>query len=971
MISLLRGIGRPPKRRAARFSPFSLLPFVPVCVMLCADSVFAVPPPREGGALPELVREAVLQGLARPARRPAPPRPGAPVPIATTSGRWNVPVLLVDFPDRPAVYASTQFQTLLFDTTGAVPTGSFADYYAEVSAGALTVRGQVFPWKTLPDTANFYANDSYGLARLASPQNDAGMLYDALAAHDADVNFAQYDRNADGYVDVVFMVHSGVGAEVAAGDRTQFWSITSGLANNWGFTGSYITNDPRPGVPGEFMKVDQFCILPEYSAVMAGAFTEIGVYCHEFGHALGWPDLYDASSLGGASNKGPGNWCLMSTGAFGGDSRTPSRPTHPSAWAKMDAGWITIENLIADGDRAFSPIATARRAYRLWYQGENSEEYFLLENRQRIGFDAGLPGKGLLISRVRSDVIEQRRPTNTVNGYIIPGLRIEEADGRHDLPNGVNRGDSRDPFPGTTNKSRFADDTNPSTVTLDGRPLNTSLEAIREVGSEVRAYVQLSPSGWGASRQIGDLGTSGAINPNATQPLVADALGDLWLAYTDDAATGTEVFLRRKRFGVDWGSPLPFTNEPGLSAAPALAKSAGGRLALTWWDTRDGNSEIYYAWSTPGGTFGAPRRVTNQNAFSQLPAAAWTADGGLVLAWMDGRDGGTTIYARKFQPGQEGAATDVRVSYPLPPFDVTNSGVPTIMTAGNRIVVAYQERVLGVDEIVVCVDSAGIFTEPRLLSALDGFTSNQPSLVADSDTSVWLLWRENGPTQSDIRMVRWSVLRGWDFGYSSPFRSAQSLDAPRGALDGAGNLHVLFRRTNASGLPELVESIWHRGTGVWDAGPSRVHSFGSEQPAGTGLAIDPVGRTNVVWLAITPEGRTLLEMVRAAPPTSPVAVDPPPRPAVSVTYVHPNPARGTARVVLATREARAPGTRLRLLTVAGRRLADLDAAGPPDAAITWPGTDENGRTSPPGMVLFQLLRPDGSVEARGKFVWLP
>ena len=71
--------------------------------------------------------------------------------------------------------------------------------------------------------------------------------------------------------------------------------------------------------------------------------------------------------------------------------------------------------------------------------------------------------------------------------------------------------------------------------------------------------------------------------------------------------------------------------------------SRTGRLALAWWDTRDGNSEIYYAWSESGADFGPARRVTNQPALSQLPAVAWTAGGKIALAWMDGRAGGTSV----------------------------------------------------------------------------------------------------------------------------------------------------------------------------------------------------------------------------------------------------------------------------------------------------------------------------------------
>jgi len=268
----------------------------------------------------------------------------------------------------------------------------------------------VFGWRTLPDTANFYANDSYGLARTTFPQNDAGLLYAALRAHDADIDFAQYDRNADGYVDGVILVHAGVGAEAAAGDRTQFWSVTSGLNNNWGFVGSFVTADPRPGFPGQFMKVDQFSILPETSPLDAVSLTEIGVYAHEFGHQLGWPDLYDATVLGGGTNLGPGNWCLMATGAYGGDSRSPARPTHPCAWAKVDAGWASVVNLATDGDATFQPIETSNRAYRLWFQGEDSDEFFLLENRRRVGFDPPLPREGPPVWRLRRHVRPRPRP---------------------------------------------------------------------------------------------------------------------------------------------------------------------------------------------------------------------------------------------------------------------------------------------------------------------------------------------------------------------------------------------------------------------------------------------------------------------------------------------------------------------------------------------------------------------------------
>lgn len=936
-----------------------------------ARSARAVVPPAAGGALPAEVAAALEAGVVRPTPR-APKVPGKVTGAGqATLGRWNIPVLLFDFPDRRSTYPAGRFEPLLFDTTGAMPTGSMAAYYSEVSGGLLTVRGRVFGWKTLPDTTNFYANDSYGLARLAFPQNDAGMVYAALKEFDADVDFTQYDRNADGYVDCVFFVHSGMGAEGAASDRTRFWSVTTTISNSWGQVSPYVTTDPRPGYPGQFMKVDQFSILPEMSAIELNQFTEIGVYCHEFGHDLGWPDLYDATTLGGGSNLGPGNWCLMASGAFGGDNRSPARPTHPCGWAKWDAGWVTLENLTEDGDRRFAPVQADRTVYRLWYQGEASNEWFLLENRQQTGFDSLLPGHGLLISRLRSDIMAQRRFLNTVNSGFVPALRVEEADGRYDLKFTLNRGDARDPYPGANGATRFADDTVPSTVTYEGQPLNTSLEAIREIGSDVRAYVQLLPTGWSAPREIGTLGAGGLLSGNGSTSMVPDPSGDLWLATVDDASGLSEIVLRRKRFGVDWSAPLPLTDEPGVSNSPALAIDKNGRKAITWWDTRDGNSEIYYAWTTAGTAFGPARRVTHNTAFSQLPVVTWTADGRIALAWTDGRNGGSSIYARVFAPDQEALKSDVRISYPEGFAILSNSGAPSIASAGNRLVVVFQERISGVDEVKGCVDSLNVFTAPRFFSLTDGFTSNQATLAADSDTSVWFFWRENFPAESEIRMESWSIQGGWNPGFASPYRSPQPLDSPRAFVDARRDIHLLVRRSNINGQVELVETIWHRSSGVWDSGPSLLYSFKDEQLNGTAFARDAVGRTHVVWLASGAFGRRLREMVRAAPASAPVDVPEGPDAPRGRIGASPNPARGRIALTIDTPATRPQGTRALLYNIAGRQVAALDAEGAGPARLTWEGVGEDGRRVAPGVLFVRVVTSEGVKLASGRFVWLP
>jgi hypothetical protein len=229
----------------------------------------------------------------------------------------------------------------------------------------------------------------------------------------------------------------------------------------------------------------------------------------------------------------------------------------------------------------------------------------------------------------------QKRPLNTVNSGAIPALRVEEADGHYDMMFTINRGDARDPFPGITGASEFSDATVPSTVTYAGRPLNTSLQAIREIGSDVRAYVQLLPTGWSAPLEVATLGAGGALSGNGATTMVGDPTGDLWLATVDDASGASEIVLRRKRFGIDWGAAIPLTNEPGVSNSPALAIDKSGRKAITWWDTRDGNSEIYYSWAPRAGV--RPRAARDQQPRVLAAAGGHVDEGRAHRARVDGR----------------------------------------------------------------------------------------------------------------------------------------------------------------------------------------------------------------------------------------------------------------------------------------------------------------------------------------------
>src|SRR5262249_40895449 len=157
------------------------------------------------------------------------------------------------------------------------------------------------------------------------------------------------------------------------------------------------------------VRIDRFTVLPELSGFHPGQLDEIGVFCHEFGHTLGLPDLYDTSVLGGAANTGPGNWCLMSSGAYGGDGISPEYPPHmgacgsPSrmgAWCSLWLGWVSRVRPMQDTTVALLPIADGSPILEFAFQGEDAPEHFLLENRVREGFDRKLPNAGLLVTQV-------------------------------------------------------------------------------------------------------------------------------------------------------------------------------------------------------------------------------------------------------------------------------------------------------------------------------------------------------------------------------------------------------------------------------------------------------------------------------------------------------------------------------------------------------------------------------------------
>jgi len=287
----------------------------------------------------------------------------------------NVLLILIKYPDESNTYPSSDFTSLLNGPT--YDLGSLKTYYSEVSYNAFTIDGTVVGFYTASQSRDSY---KYGTGTDADWQHAAMLAREAVvAARDAGVDFSPFDNNGDGYVDGLFIVHVGPGAE--SGNYNYPWS------HSWDLASAGVGTVSASG-----KIINDYTMEPEM--VWTGVRATIGVYAHEYGHAIGLPDLYDTDY----SSSGIGNWCLMSGGSWNGPGRNGQSPSHPSAWCKKRLGWLPVSNLQYDiSDCPIDQVETNQACFKLRGTLMPSTEYFLVENRQKTGFDSYLPGCGIAI----------------------------------------------------------------------------------------------------------------------------------------------------------------------------------------------------------------------------------------------------------------------------------------------------------------------------------------------------------------------------------------------------------------------------------------------------------------------------------------------------------------------------------------------------------------------------------------------
>ncbi|MCX5886310.1 MAG: M6 family metalloprotease domain-containing protein [Proteobacteria bacterium] len=400
-------------------------------------------------------------------------------------GTTKIPVFLIKFSDTITIptHTTDEFNSLLFGTGN----NTMNDYFKEVSYNAFSISGTVTGWYTASNTHDYYGQNN---ALTGFDMYPATLVTEAVAAADAaGFNFVPYDQDGDCYVDVVAIIHEGTGEE-ASPYSTDIWSHSWDLYSAYyisNFTdGNGVYTTKCPCSKGGNIMVNDYIIMPE---ILDNAISTIGVFAHEYGHALDLPDLYDTDY----TSSGIGYWSLMASGSWNGVLRSGDRPAHMDAWCKYSLGWITPK--LVSGTLTNEEIVQANTigdVYQLLNGSPSTGtgEYFLVENRQKVGFDEGLPGPGLLIWHI--DESQDSNEDECYPGKLLCPLlhyhvALVQADNLWQLEKKLSNGDAGDPYPGTTNNTSFTATSLPNSNLYSGSPSNVSITSISDSGPTMTA----------------------------------------------------------------------------------------------------------------------------------------------------------------------------------------------------------------------------------------------------------------------------------------------------------------------------------------------------------------------------------------------------------------------------------------------------------------------------------------------------
>ena len=287
--------------------------------------------------------------------------------------------------------------------------GSVHDYFKAQSYGQFELTFDIVGPVKLKNSYSYYGQNGDDGNDLRAGE----MVAEACMSVDSEVDFSRYDWNGNGYADQVVVIYAGRG-EADGGGRNTIWP------HEWELSESDYESTLRL----DNVYIDTYAVINELSA---SGIAGIGTICHEFSHCLGLPDMYDIYNTG---NYGMGTWSVMASGNYNGNGFVPAGFT---SFERYTCGWLTPKELVRVTEvNDMMPLTDSPEAYLI--RNDNyPDEYLLLENRQQKGWDASLPGSGMLILHVDFDrTIWENNVVNTnVSEYMSVAYELPVNDHQH------------------------------------------------------------------------------------------------------------------------------------------------------------------------------------------------------------------------------------------------------------------------------------------------------------------------------------------------------------------------------------------------------------------------------------------------------------------------------------------------------------------------------------------------------------
>ncbi|GHV36230.1 hypothetical protein FACS1894178_7200 [Bacteroidia bacterium] len=345
--------------------------------------------------------------------------------IDAVIGEKHTLVILAEFTNKTFTHTAAEFEALMNQdnyTLGGNK-GSVRDFYRINSYGKVDFHVTVIGPVSCPNTTAYYAQNTSAWARSVAQLADPLVDYSIFAGSTL-------------FVPSFHIIFAGYGDE-SIDNGQQIWSHKSQF--------TYLPAD------GVYLGARYSC-SPELSGNAGTNLTKIGVICHELCHTFGAPDYYDTDyGNSGGEYPGTGKWDLMADGAWNASGACPA---NINMWQKILFGWVNPIELTEPTSVTNMPNSNDS-AVAYWFQVNTNAERYVLENRQKTGFDLQVPGHGLLIYHIDSNAVNSPCNNSTHPQQVYPVCKNSSTA----IPNssiasygGTALNSANCPFPGTSNK---------------------------------------------------------------------------------------------------------------------------------------------------------------------------------------------------------------------------------------------------------------------------------------------------------------------------------------------------------------------------------------------------------------------------------------------------------------------------------------------------------------------------------------